>query len=44
MEVKKKRKVRIQETEDRRQNEKHWNSGGLEGWGKEIRRRQVTAV
>jgi hypothetical protein len=27
-----------------RQNEKHWDSGGLEGWGKEIRRRQATAA
>ena len=59
MEVKKKRKVRIQETEDTRlrpfdklratawqgkQNEKHWNSGRLEGWGKEILRRQATVA
>jgi hypothetical protein len=59
MEVKKKPKVKIQETEDTRlrpfdklratasqgkQNQKHWNSGKLEGWGKEIPRRQATAA
>jgi hypothetical protein len=30
MGVKKKCEVRRQETEDRRQNEKHWNSGRIE--------------